>query len=250
MVSDQKVVVIIMYRAQMLHEMVPESALGLTDVPEATSGAMDTIVQVGECTGEPLLEMKSLFWALSGGEGLRFRGRGSPVRSPTWTTGSIAPDVPEATSVRPSTDLDHLVEDVHSTFEGDPGVAVKTEAGDRGTLYQIGEGVISGQSAPGTAQECSQFNLVYVHLSRMRGDLIETYKFLMGLDRLEAGRMFPMLGEVQYKGSQSKNKGMLTLGPDLTYCHYILILDMTPDYSGMLLLHLCVMSFWNSVLGS
>eukprot|EP00061_Rhincodon_typus_P012810 g38771.t1 len=31
----------------MLHEMVPKSALGLSDVEEATLGAMDTIDQVG-----------------------------------------------------------------------------------------------------------------------------------------------------------------------------------------------------------
>eukprot|EP00061_Rhincodon_typus_P008962 g32041.t1 len=42
MVSNWKVVLIITYRAQMLHETVPESALDLTDVEEATSGAMDT----------------------------------------------------------------------------------------------------------------------------------------------------------------------------------------------------------------
>ena len=29
---------------------------------------------------------------------------------------------------------------------------------------------------------------------RMRGDLIETYKIIKGLDTLEAGNMFPMLG--------------------------------------------------------
>jgi len=32
-------------------------------------------------------------------------------------------------------------------------------------------------------------------LRRMRGDLTETYKILIGLDRLDAGRMFPMLGK-------------------------------------------------------
>eukprot|EP00061_Rhincodon_typus_P014886 g42247.t1 len=53
----------------MLHEMVPESAVGLTNVQEATLGATDTVDQVGGCIGEPLSDMTSLLWALDGGEG-------------------------------------------------------------------------------------------------------------------------------------------------------------------------------------
>eukprot|EP00061_Rhincodon_typus_P013374 g39709.t1 len=45
MVGDRKVLLFVTYRAQMLHETVPESALGLTDVEEATSGATDTVDQ-------------------------------------------------------------------------------------------------------------------------------------------------------------------------------------------------------------
>eukprot|EP00061_Rhincodon_typus_P011096 g35867.t1 len=55
-------------RAQMLHETVPESALGLTDVEEAVLGATDTVDQVGEYTGEPLSNVESLLWALNGGD--------------------------------------------------------------------------------------------------------------------------------------------------------------------------------------
>ena len=39
----------------------------------------------------------------------------------------------------------------------------------------------------------------------MRGDLIETYKILTGLDRVDAGRMFSMVGGVQNQGSQSED---------------------------------------------
>eukprot|EP00061_Rhincodon_typus_P009295 g32690.t1 len=52
----------------MLRESVTESAFGLTDVEETTSGAMDTVIKVGGCTGEPLLDLESLSWALDGGE--------------------------------------------------------------------------------------------------------------------------------------------------------------------------------------
>ena len=39
------------------------------------------------------------------------------------------------------------------------------------------------------------------------GDLIKTYKILTGLDRVDAGRMFPMVGGVQNQGSQSEDSG-------------------------------------------
>ena len=34
----------------------------------------------------------------------------------------------------------------------------------------------------------------------MRGDLIETYKILTVLDRIDAGRMFPMVGVSRIRG--------------------------------------------------
>eukprot|EP00061_Rhincodon_typus_P001902 g16087.t1 len=43
MVGDRKVLLFIVYRAQMLYETVPKSVLGLTDVEEATSGAADAV---------------------------------------------------------------------------------------------------------------------------------------------------------------------------------------------------------------
>eukprot|EP00061_Rhincodon_typus_P010537 g34901.t1 len=45
MVGDWKVLSFVIYRAQMLYEMVPEFTFGLTDVEEATSGAADTVDQ-------------------------------------------------------------------------------------------------------------------------------------------------------------------------------------------------------------
>ena len=35
---------------------------------------------------------------------------------------------------------------------------------------------------------------------RVRGDLIETYKILTGLDRVDSERMFPMVGESRTRG--------------------------------------------------
>eukprot|EP00061_Rhincodon_typus_P013866 g40501.t1 len=46
MVGNWNLLLIIMYRAQMLRKSVTESALGLTDVEETTSGATDTVDQV------------------------------------------------------------------------------------------------------------------------------------------------------------------------------------------------------------
>eukprot|EP00061_Rhincodon_typus_P015642 g43429.t1 len=66
MVGNLKVLLFVMYRAQMLRETVPESVLGLTDVEEATSGATDTVDQIERCTGEPLSDMENSFWALDG----------------------------------------------------------------------------------------------------------------------------------------------------------------------------------------
>eukprot|EP00061_Rhincodon_typus_P004180 g21936.t1 len=45
MVGNRKMLSFVMYKAQMLHEMVLKSALGLTNVEEDTSGATDTVDQ-------------------------------------------------------------------------------------------------------------------------------------------------------------------------------------------------------------
>eukprot|EP00061_Rhincodon_typus_P017553 g46291.t1 len=66
MVSNRKALLIIAYGAQVLCKSVTKSTFGLTDVQEATSGATDTVDQVGGCTGEPLSDTESLSWALDG----------------------------------------------------------------------------------------------------------------------------------------------------------------------------------------
>eukprot|EP00061_Rhincodon_typus_P017942 g46884.t1 len=69
MIGDRKVLSFVAYRAQMFYETVSESTLGLTDVEEAASGAMDTVHQVDGCTGELLSDMEGLVCALNGGGG-------------------------------------------------------------------------------------------------------------------------------------------------------------------------------------
>ena len=41
----------------------------------------------------------------------------------------------------------------------------------------------------------------------MRGDLIETYKILTGLDRIDSERMFPKAGESRTRGHSLKIRG-------------------------------------------
>eukprot|EP00061_Rhincodon_typus_P012429 g38161.t1 len=64
MVSNQTVLLIIVYEAQVFCESITETALGLTDIEQATSGATDTVDQVGGCTDESLSDMESLSGAL------------------------------------------------------------------------------------------------------------------------------------------------------------------------------------------
>ena len=42
---------------------------------------------------------------------------------------------------------------------------------------------------------------------QMRGDLIETYKILTGIDRVDAGRMLPMLGKSRNRGHCLRIRG-------------------------------------------
>ena len=42
---------------------------------------------------------------------------------------------------------------------------------------------------------------------RLRGNLIETYKILKGLDKLDAGRLFPMLGKSRTRGHSLRIRG-------------------------------------------
>ena len=49
--------------------------------------------------------------------------------------------------------------------------------------------------------------LYSLEFRRLRGDLIETYKILKGLDKLDAGRLFPMLGESRTRGHSLRVRG-------------------------------------------
>ena len=41
----------------------------------------------------------------------------------------------------------------------------------------------------------------------MRGDLIETYRILRGLDRMDLGSMFPLVGKTRIRGHNLRLKG-------------------------------------------
>ena len=49
-------------------------------------------------------------------------------------------------------------------------------------------------------ERLERLGLYTLEFRRIRGDLIETYKIIKGLDTLEAGNMFPMLGESRTRG--------------------------------------------------
>eukprot|EP00061_Rhincodon_typus_P013438 g39815.t1 len=68
-VGSRKVLLITEYGVQMLHKLVTDSAFGLTDVVETTSGATDPVEQDEECTGESLLDLERLPGTLDRGVG-------------------------------------------------------------------------------------------------------------------------------------------------------------------------------------
>ena len=49
--------------------------------------------------------------------------------------------------------------------------------------------------------------LFSLEFRRMRGDLIETYRILRGLDRMEVERMFPLVGKTRTRGHNLRLKG-------------------------------------------
>ena len=46
----------------------------------------------------------------------------------------------------------------------------------------------------------------------MRGDLIETYKIMKGIDKIEAEKLFPLASETRTRGAWPQNKGEVDLG--------------------------------------
>ena len=67
--------------------------------------------------------------------------------------------------------------------------------------------LIPGMSGLSYDQRLHRLGLYSLEFRRLRGDLIETYKILKGLDRLDAGRLFPMLGRSRTRGHSLKDKG-------------------------------------------
>eukprot|EP00061_Rhincodon_typus_P009526 g33099.t1 len=68
-VRNWKVLSFVANRAQVLYKVVTEPPLGLTNVEEAISGAVDAIDHIDGYAGEPLSDVKCLFGSLDGGEG-------------------------------------------------------------------------------------------------------------------------------------------------------------------------------------
>ena len=56
-------------------------------------------------------------------------------------------------------------------------------------------------------ERLSRRGLYSLEFRRMREDLIETYKIMKGIDKLEAGRLFPLEGEIRTWGHGLKIRG-------------------------------------------
>ena len=53
----------------------------------------------------------------------------------------------------------------------------------------------------------SRLGLYSLEFRRLRGDLIEIYKIMKGLDRVEAARLFPLAMETRTRGHSLKIRG-------------------------------------------
>jgi len=51
--------------------------------------------------------------------------------------------------------------------------------------------------------------LYSLEFRKLRGDLIETYKILNGLDRVDAGKLFPLVGEARTRGHSLRDERKL-----------------------------------------
>ena len=62
---------------------------------------------------------------------------------------------------------------------------------------------------PGLVYEerLSRLGLYSLEFRRMMGDLRETYKIMKGIDKIEAGKLFPLAGETRARGHSLKIKG-------------------------------------------
>ncbi|XP_055492007.1 uncharacterized protein LOC129697443 [Leucoraja erinacea] len=67
--------------------------------------------------------------------------------------------------------------------------------------------LIPGMPGLSYEERLDRLGLYLLEFRRLRGDLIETYKILKGLDRLDAGRLFPMLGKSRTRGHSLRIEG-------------------------------------------
>ena len=56
-------------------------------------------------------------------------------------------------------------------------------------------------------EKLNQLGLYSLEFRRVRGGLIETYRILTGLDRVDSKRMFPMVGESRTRGHSLRIRG-------------------------------------------
>ena len=56
-------------------------------------------------------------------------------------------------------------------------------------------------------EQLRTLGLYSLEFRRMRGDLIETYRILRGLDRMDVERMFPLVGKTITRGHNLRLKG-------------------------------------------
>ena len=56
-------------------------------------------------------------------------------------------------------------------------------------------------------ERLSRLGLYSLEFRRMRGDLIETYKIMKGIVKIEAGKLFPLAGETRTRGHSLKIRG-------------------------------------------
>ena len=53
-------------------------------------------------------------------------------------------------------------------------------------------------------ERLSKLGLYSLEFGRLRGDLMETYKIMKGIDRVEAARLFPLTMETRIRGHSLK----------------------------------------------
>ena len=60
--------------------------------------------------------------------------------------------------------------------------------------------MIPGMKSLSSEEQLRTLSLYLLEFRRMRGNLIETYRILRGLDRVDVERMFPLVGKTRTRG--------------------------------------------------